>query len=274
MSRSISWTLEAIVKSVTAPQRPVRRAQTVARLIERLDRGATTEIRTARGPLKVLPQRGPHLAAAAIGFDEEEPETLAWINKFGPNEILWDIGAATGLLSMYAALDETCQVFAFEPKAASYSVLVEHLALNDLGGRVFPACLAFSNKTGLTHLSLASMAAGSGGNSVDGQPDQFGAHHSVFDQGALAYRMDDFRETFGLAQPHHIKIDVDGVESQILEGGPKTLAAVKSVIMEVEGDNAAHAGERLERFLFAAGLVEDERVRTSGSARNRLYRRA
>ena len=231
MSRSLARALHGVVNLATAGQKPVRRAQTVARLMERLDADASATIVTRRGPLKVLPQRGPHLAAAALDFDGEEPETLAFIDAIQPGESFWDIGAATGLLSMYAALREGVSVYAFEPKATSFGVLIEHLALNGLGERVFPLCLALSDTTELTRLSLFSMAAGSGGNSIGGAPDQFGGHHSVFSQGALAYRIDDFRAAFGLSAPDYLKIDVDGVEGAILRGGAETLKTVKAVIL-------------------------------------------
>jgi FkbM family methyltransferase len=273
MSRSLARALHAIINLATSGQSPVRRAQTVARLMERLDEAASATIVTARGPLKVLPQRGPHLAAAALDFDAEEPETLAFIDAIQPGEIFWDIGAATGLLSMYAALREGVSVYAFEPKATSFGVLIEHLALNGLGDRVFPLCIALSDATELTHLSLTSMAAGSGGNSVAGAPDQFGHYHSVFNQGAAAYRIDDFRQAFGLPAPHYLKIDVDGIEGAILRGGAETLRDVKAVILEVEGLNSTEAATRIDPPLLAAGLVEDVAVRDHGSKRNRLYRR-
>ena len=274
MSRTIAKALHGIVMIVTAPQNRRRRTITIARLMERLDIESAFTIRTRQGPLKVLPQRGPHLAAAAMGFDAEEPETLAWINSFAPGETLWDIGAATGLLSMYAALMPDIEVLAFEPKGTSFGVLVEHLALNDLGDRVIPLCIAFSDETVLTHLSLSAMAPGSGFNSVSGRPDQFGGHLNVFNQGTIAYRIDDFRDAFGLKSPDHIKLDVDGVEGAILRGAPETLRQIKSILMEVEGQNATNAAARIEAPLSAAGLVEDIRVRNSGSKKNRLYRRA
>jgi FkbM family methyltransferase len=273
MSRTIARTLHGMIRLATAPQRPVRRAQTLARLMEHLDLAGATTIVTAHGPLKVLPLRGPHMAAAAVGFDDEEPETLAFIDTIQPGEIFWDIGAATGLLSMYAALRDGVSVYAFEPKATSFGVLIEHLALNDLGERVFPLCVALSDTTELTHLTLTTMAPGSGGNSIAGAPNQFGYHNSVFSQGALAYRIDDFRKAFNLPAPQYLKIDVDGVEGAILRGAPETLLLVKGVVIEVEGLNASLAAERIEPSLFAAGLVEDVSVREQGSKRNRVYRR-
>jgi len=274
MSRSIALSLNALVMAVTAPQSRSRRAATIARLMEHLDQASATTITTSKGPLRVLPHRGPHLAAAALNFDDEEPETLDWIDSIPANETLWDVGAATGLLSMYAALTPGARIYAFEPKATSFSVLVEHLALNHMGDRIFPLCVALSDATALTHLSLNAMAAGSGGNSVAGYPNQFGEYKSVFDQGALAYRIDDFIKAFGLPAPDHIKIDVDGAEGAILRGAPETLKSVKSLLIEVEGENAEEAATRIDKPLAAAGLVEDQRLRTLGSKRNRLYRRA
>jgi FkbM family methyltransferase len=247
---------------------------TFSRLIERLDAGAAHVIETRHGPLSTLPLRGPHLAAAALGFDEEEPETLAWMDEFESGDVFYDVGAATGLFSMYAALQPGVTVYAFEPKATSFGVLVEHLALNSLGERVFPLCVALSDRTEATRLTLSAMAAGSGGNSVGGAPNQFGLTESVFSQGALAYRLDDLIQTFRLPPPTHLKIDVDGIESVILQGAPETLKTVKSVVLEVEGENATQANTRLTPYLAAAGLVEDVHMRGAGSGRNRLYRRA
>lgn len=272
MSRSIARALHGIISLATAPQSPRRRAMTLSRLVERLDSSAATAIKTDRGPLQVLPLRGPHLAAAALDFDNEEPELLTWLQEIAAGEVLWDVGAATGLFAMYAALKDGVGVYAFEPKATSFGVLVEHLALNGLGERVFPLCVALSDETGLTRLELAFMAPGSGGNSIAGAPNQFGEYNSVFSQGVPAYRIDDLRAAFNLPAPHYLKIDVDGVEGAILRGAAATLPMIKSVLVEVEGDNAREAATRIEPPLFAAGFVEDTAVRTTGSGRNRLYR--
>ncbi len=274
MSRTVANFLYGVARNVTGLQPPKRRAMTLSRLMERLDGEASHIIATRHGPIKTLPLRGPHLAAAAIGFDEEEPETLAWMDGFSAGDVYYDIGAATGLLAMYAALRPDIAVYAFEPKATSFGVLVEHLALNGMGKRVFPLCIALSDKTEATSLTLSAMSPGSGGNSVGGAPDQFGLSHSVFSQGALAYRLDDLIATFALPAPTHLKIDVDGIEGVILRGAPLTLRGVKSVLIEVEGQNADEAAIRLDPQFAAAGLTEDLTMRGAGSGRNRLYTRA
>lgn len=273
MSRSIARAINTLTRLVLSTQSPTRRTATLSRLIEQLDKEGAHTVQTPYGPMKTLPLKGPHLAAAALGFHEEEPETVAWMDALQPGDVLYDIGAATGLFAMYAAMKPGVQVYAFEPKATSMGVLIEHLALNGLGDRVFPLPVALADKTGPVHLTLTALAPQTGGNSVDGAPDQFGLTGNGFRQGALAYRLDDLIAAFALPAPTHLKIDVDGIEGLILKGAPETLKGVKSVVIEVEGENAAEAETRLDPLLSAAGLSEDVAFRTQGSARNRLYRR-
>ncbi|PPQ39008.1 FkbM family methyltransferase [Rhodopila globiformis] len=273
MSRTLARQLRAIVQLATAPQSAPRAAMTRARLIDLLQQDGTVTIQAKGQELRLLASRGPHFAAAAAQFRAEEPEMLAWIDSFQGGDVFWDIGAAVGMFSMYAALTPGVQVCAFEPKATSLAVLVEHLALNGMGDRVLPLPVAFSDRSGLTRLELATLAPGSGGNSVAGVPDQFGHSHSIFSQATLAYRIDDFRRDFAMPAPTHIKIDVDGAEALILRGAPETLPLVASLMIEVEGLNAAEAATRIEAPLAASGLREVMTVRGAGSGRNRLYRR-
>lgn len=271
MSRTLAGVALGLIDVVTGAQSPKRRAMTLSRVVGELEgRGAHT-VATRRGPLKFLAMRGAHVAGAAHAFETSEPEMLTWVEGFAPGQTLWDIGAAIGVYSMYAALGGV-KVMAFEPKATSLGVLVEHLALNNLGHMVTPLGVAFSDTTAILRLRLASMSAASGGNNVESALDDPAAA-AVFEQGVCAYSVDSFREMFGLPAPDHLKIDVDGVEGLILRGAARTLPLIKTVMVEVEGDNAVHAAERIDPPLLAAGFVEDMSVRASGSLRNRLYRR-
>jgi FkbM family methyltransferase len=275
VSRSLSRFLEGVVGVVTAGQSAKKRAATRARLIERLEAKSLVTVETGRGPLRLISLRGPHLAAAAVGFHEEEPETLAWIDTHVQSgDVLWDVGAATGMFAMYAAQRKGVSVVAFEPKATTFGVLVEHLALNGLGDQIMPLCVALSDAPSLMHLTLTQMAPGSAGNSLAGTANQFGETVKGFNQGVMAMTVDGLRAAFGLPVPTHIKLDVDGVEGPILAGATQTLPHVKSVFVEVEGENIRDVATRIEAPLFAAGFVEDVSVRTAGSGRNRLYVRA
>ena len=78
-------------------------------------------------------------------------------------------------------------------------------------------------------------------------------------------------DKFGLPAPTYIKIDVDGLEPDILRGARRTLAGVESVMMEVEHRSDDDIEQGLVTPLRELGLIEDLKIRTMGSGRNRLY---
>ena len=51
--------------------------------------------------------------------------------------------------------------------------------------------------------------------------------------------LDDLVTVHGLPAPTHLKIDVDGIEPQIIAGGPETLRAARSVLVELNFKSAA-----------------------------------
>lgn len=63
-----------------------------------------------------------------------------------------------------------------------------------------------------------------------------------FNQHVLSYRIDDLIDQFGLPAPHHLKIDVDGLEAKVLEGARQTLKAgrIRSIIVEVNENISGH----------------------------------
>jgi FkbM family methyltransferase len=272
MSRSTAKLLLGLARLATAVQPPARRQASWARLIEGLNAAGAAEVATPRGPLKMLPLRGPQVAAA-LHWDQEEPETMAWLGGIGAGEVLWDVGAQIGFGALYAARGGVV-VVAFEPKASSFALLAEQAAINGLAERITPLCIALSDRTELTRLTVSDLGPGSWNNTLEGATDQFGREVKGWPQGVAAMRGDDLIATFGLAPPDHLKIDVDGVEAAVLAGLVQTLPRVRSVLIEVEGDNAAEAATRIEAPLRAAGFVEDETIRAQGSRRNRLYRNA
>jgi hypothetical protein len=68
------------------------------------------------------------------------------------------------------------------------------------------------------------------------------------------YKIDTLAERLGI--PNHIKIDVDGIEWRILQGGSATLAHqdVKSVLVEVNRDHS-----EIEKFMTDRGFTSFNR---------------
>ena len=194
-----------------------------------------------------------------------EPGTLAWIDGFGPGDVLYDIGANVGIFTIYAAKATGVRVVAFEPNPFSFRVLVRNLELNGITALVIPLCLALGGATGPATLVLSHMESGSIGNRLAAGKDDEGA---LILQ-TLAFGLDHLGGR--LPAPSRLKLDVDGNEPEILAGARATLAdhRLKSVLCEFDGQGE-EAQKAMDSLLRDCGLSEDPTGLDDGSA-NRLY---
>jgi FkbM family methyltransferase len=165
----------------------------------------------------------------------KEPETTEWISKFLPTDIFFDVGANIGVYTLFAA--RRCrQVFAFEPEASNYKVLNQNIRLNLLGDRVLAFPFAIAETMRLNSLRLHSTDPGAAlhvfGRNIDFKSDRF---EPVFEQGAVAITLDQLVFDLGLPVPTQIKIDVDGLEAEILQGAPRVLAhrELRGLLLEI-----------------------------------------
>lgn len=272
MSHSLAGLLAAGVRLATRPLSPRQRRRVLARLADRLASGQWVDVDTLYGPLRLNPLAGAAAASAVSRFFEDEPSTLAWIDSFDPPCVLWDVGANIGTFALYAALRPGVTVIAFEPVAANYALLVEHLLGNDLGDRVTPLCLALSDSSGIVPLHLSQLDAGQSGNAIGRPMNQFGAFTARASHPVPVCRGDDAMDWFELPAPTHLKLDIDGLEPAVLAGAHGLLGTVESVLVEVQGCNAEADAAAVRGPLAAAGLEEDlaSLARDEG---NRLFRR-
>lgn len=273
MSRAIAALVTGVMRTLVAPLSHRQRHRVFARVIDNLHQLDLTQLTTPRGTLKLTQLRGSFAASAVARFHTDEPETLQWIDTFGAQDTLWDVGANIGLYALYAALAPGIRVYAFEPSAFNFGLLVEHIALNRMDERVRPLCLALGNTLELGELCMRHTDAGHGSNALNQAANNFGEFAPVFRQAIPAFSIDRFRAMFGLPPPTHLKIDVDGIELDIVRGARETLAGVASVLIEIEGPTGEAGAGEIGMIMRDAGLAEDTAVRSQGSRRNRLYRR-
>ena len=66
--------------------------------------------------------------------------------------------------------------------------------------------------------------------------------------------MDDVSSNFNVELPDYIKIDVDGIEHLILEGGSEVLKSVKSILLEVN-DNFEEQSHTINKRLTESGFL-------------------
>ena len=272
MSKTLAKTLDGFLSVVTSPLSARQRGKTIASLAERIGARQTATIDTQYGPLHFQALRSGYTSSAVTRFFDDEPDTLEWIDQsLTPGSILWDIGGNIGLYTMYASMKPGVTIYAFEPSAFNFALLVEHVALNKKDAQVNPLCLALSDQTGVFPLHLANLSVGRAGNALHEARNQDGAFQAVFRQSVPGMRGDDAVKLLNIPTPTHIKLDVDGIEGPILAGMPNILKSVREVLVEVEGDNEIHFDDRIGKPLQAAGLTELIEFRTKGNPRNRLF---
>jgi FkbM family methyltransferase len=149
----------------------------------------------------------------------KEPETIEWIDTFEPKSIFWDIGANVGCYSLYAA-KRGHSVVAFEPAASNYAVLNRNIELNDVHVDAFNVALSDWNGPALLGMN---------------QTDPGHAFHRLHGDGKYHQAIMSFTGDVFAPYPHHVKIDVDGTELEILKGMPLVLKQAKSVLVECDG---------------------------------------
>ena len=173
-------------------------------------------------------------------FFTKEPETLEWIDNFEKKEnlIFWDIGANIGLYSIYNSLkNPKSTTIAFEPSSSNVRVLTRNISINNLEKNIKIVSLPLTNKKNIFQEMkegefIEGGAMHSFGEKFDFEGKEF---QTSMKYNLLGTTMNYFIENSILEIPDYIKIDVDGIEHLILEGGDKFLTnqKVKSLSIEI-----------------------------------------
>jgi FkbM family methyltransferase len=186
----------------------------------------------------------------------KEPETIDWLNRIQPGEVLWDVGANIGIYSIYAAVVRQARVLAFEPLASNYYVLNANIELNELDDRVRAYCVAFSDTSEAGTLNTTSSIPGAAGCSFNETINDRGIEFvPTFRQGMLGYSIDEYIKTYGPELPNHLKIDVDGIEDHIVRGAKQTLKNERLASISIELDSArVDYVEEIKKLILDSGF--------------------
>jgi len=195
----------------------------------------------------------------------KEPFTIEWIHsRIRGGDVLYDIGANVGVYSLVAAKQPGggARVIAFEANYATVDSLCANIVLNDLGAQITPLPIALSDATAMNVFSLRDLNAGSARHALGYGPPEDGP--TLYQQPVLMFTLDDVIEMFGLPQPNHIKLDVDGGELAVLRGASRTLASssLHSMLIEVSSTQSGAVSDLLERH----GLRLDSKVTVTNKA--------
>ncbi len=190
----------------------------------------------------------------------KEPETLEWIDSFEKKEnlIFWDIGANIGLYSIYNALkNPSSTTIAFEPSSSNLRVLSRNISINNLEKNIKIISMPLTNKENIfQEMNEGKFVEGGALNSFGEKIDFEGKEFNPsMKYNLLGTTMNYFIENSILDIPDYIKIDVDGIEHFILEGGDKFLKNEKIKSLSIElNENFKQQYEKvlnlMERFNF------------------------
>lgn len=188
-------------------------------------------------------------------FSSKEPETLEWIDTIPEGSVLWDVGANVGLYSVYAAKKRNCLVYSFEPSVFNLELLARNLFINGLTERVCIVPLALSDHLGSSLMRMTTTEWG-GALSTFGQDFGWDGEkiRQVFEFKTVGLSMEDAVQRLEIPKPDYIKMDVDGLEHFILQGGAAVLLSIKGILIEVNDDFHEQA-ESCQRLLTDAGLI-------------------
>jgi FkbM family methyltransferase len=170
----------------------------------------------------------------------KEPDTTAWIDSFENNSCFIDIGSNIGVFSIYAALKKKCFVYSFDPSLNANFIFLMNIAKNKLKSKVFLHPVLLSNNQSSSQFLETSIPNDrldnlSGFAFMDGNTNKPNLlknlnHANYF---VPSFKLDDFN----FERPvDYIKIDVDGVELDVIKSGLNTInqSSVKSIMIELD----------------------------------------
>jgi FkbM family methyltransferase len=166
----------------------------------------------------------------------KETDTIDWINEMPKGDCLWDIGANVGVFSLYACL-RGINVISFEPLHSNYHILCKNVEVNNFSNKILAFKIALSDETKLDFFYIKNVWDGASGNTFGDASNIIRLpFHEFSTQPTLGYTIYDFMNTFNVAFPNYIKIDVDGIENKILKGGIEILKdeRLKSMLVEID----------------------------------------
>ena len=136
--------------------------------------------------------------------------------------ILANIGAYS--LISASKFAEDISVYAFEPSPANYASLVNNIRLNKYSDIISAFPIAFGIENKIDTFNQSSFHPGSAEHAL-GEPIDYKGNifKPIFKHSVISLNLDSFIDLFKAKNPTHIKIDVDGVEFEILKGAKNTI---------------------------------------------------
>ena len=176
--------------------------------------------------------------SAGCLYDNYEPsETKFILSRLKPGDAFLDIGANVGWFTILAAdaVGPEGKIFAFEPRTLTFNLLQQSVVDNALGGRVVLFHSALGKSEGTLRLVWTPNTINPGGARLERLGEDIGNND---------YEVVPVRPLDSLDIDRDVaivKMDVEGAEPLVLQGGEKFLARCRPTILsEVLSDCLRH----------------------------------
>lgn len=229
----------------------------------------------ARMALGVIPDWHVNVAVPEIGnmrirmrrnrsFWLRSPLSMEWyplamLKAFvTPASVVWDVGANIGLYSRWLASRLGAgRVVAFEPMSQNLPELRHNIEIGGLTGRVTVVPWALSNRDGELDFQIDDVQSASGSIDLVRQGKASAGRQALRlppkTEKVQSRSIDSILGSKELPVPDVLKVDVEGAESLVLEGGDRFLSSHSPLlVIETHGIEAAQS---CLRFLFDRGYA-------------------
>lgn len=181
---------------------------------------------------------------------------MAWIETLiGDGDVVYDVGANVGVYAIYAAIQHPgARIYAFEPLEVNFHRFCANVRLNEVGN-VIPLHMALSDQNGIDTLFVSDYRTGASGSQIGAAINDMGQAFTPLGREYVpALRMDALGEFFCLPPPNHVKVDVDGLEAQIVGGMAGLLASETLRTILIEMNHGASDQAAIVRDLKSFGF--------------------
>jgi FkbM family methyltransferase len=180
-----------------------------------------------------------------------------------PGDLMVDCGANVGAVCIAVLLEAGCgQAVAFEPQTRTADILTEMVKANGVDVKLHRE--AVSSFTGEAVLKFPLDVTISGWGSIADEPDFFEAKNEYADVSSETVQvitLDSWWKEAGKPDVRVVKVDTQGAEPDVLDGGREMFAAtVPYLFIEEHGPTLAEHGHTIATFrdrLKAYGYIYD-----------------
>ena len=169
--------------------------------------------------------------------ERDTAEVLFWKALSLQGKVVYDIGAFHGLLTMYFAQHAT-QVVAWEPNSKNRQRLEENLRLNSFTN-VIVRPYGLSSERALANMTFDSLVPGTA--SLDPKIASGSQHEAV--------QLRTLDQEEGLKAPDLIKVDVEGLELEVLKGASRALSCHPDLFLEMHGSDSDDKRRRAQEIV-------------------------